>query len=532
MEYFSKKAPSSKEETSSPEQFKENCHWSHAAEKDSHTDGRKRGRKASKVTRKLVTGEAVNSNKDVVEAFSSQQKTFLHAELSAESSIITGILESNVTTTISDEWTEKEKDGAICADSVKFKSVLMNTNELSTIEFSRDEAKPVVTSTKNDWKRQQPEAKYSDPDGNEVDCILGDASIEVNMDEISALNSTTVTISFEDFVRSQDKIEEDTTEGQIKNETTVATEAEKMDSEQSNNQSEENVKSGKSSIQVSPRTVTIQAEVHIASPKSEAVKTVGKVASIFNQRKRRENPAELFASCHTEAGHQHPSHSLTVKRKSNVVLQEEDLELAVLEIDSTSKCSESQRKQFMAAFKQPSHDGYKTKPVKSQGKQKHFSEKILDTAEKNAGNNVNPPSTEQVSQAHQGNKTVQMKPARASRKAKEQKRAVTTSPAPTVVEEPVAKIFEDDDKSEEPTSSITCARRSIRKAVVRQSPETIPSPVRKNSKLNETMRHPVASSLPQESTIKMSTSKILKAKHGVFVAEMLCSPETEKSSIR
>ncbi|XP_047428636.1 ATPase family AAA domain-containing protein 5 isoform X2 [Mugil cephalus] len=519
MEYFSRKTPSSKK-TSSPDQSKENYQWSDAAETDSHTNGgkqptQKQGRKASKVTRKLVTGESGNSCEDMVEV--------LHTGRSAEASAITGILERNV----HDEWTGKGKDRATCVNSVKLKSVLMNTNELPMIVFSRDEAKLVNTSTKNDWKRQQQEAKSSDPDGNEVDCTLGDASMEVNPDEISMLNSSTVTVSFEDFVRSQDIIEEYTKERQGNNETVIPTE----DSEQFDNlKSEENVESGKSSIQVSPRTVTIQAEVHVMSSKPEANKTVTKIASIFNYRKGRGGPAELALSSHPEAGHQLPLSSLTVKRKSNVVLQEGDLE-GVLEIESTSRCSESERKQFMAAFKRPSTDGYKSKPVNGQGKQKESGEQVL---ERFADDNVNSPSAEQVSQAYQENKIVKVQPARAGRnKPKEEKKEVTTAHA--VVEEVVARIFEDDGKREEPqinlTSSIAGARRSIRKVVVRQSPETIPTSVRKNRKLNET-NDTVATSLPQDSTVKMSTSKTLKAKHGIFVAEMLCSLDTEESPIR
>ena len=63
-----------------------------------------------------------------------------------------------------------------------------------------------------------------------------------------------------------------------------------------------------------------------------------------------------------------------------MVLQEEDLELAVLESESTPKCTVVERKQFMAAFKQPSLDGSKPKPVKSQGKQKQPGEKNSDAA--------------------------------------------------------------------------------------------------------------------------------------------------------
>ncbi|XP_071329968.1 ATPase family AAA domain-containing protein 5 [Trachinotus anak] len=560
MDYFSRRASSSKEKTSSPEQSKENCQTSQFAEKQTSPvlavkqPSQKRGRKAIKAARKLVDTETVSSTEDVsclivedpheskdspAEVSSScgvlgSDTAALLAQLSAEACITAGTSERSATMTSSVVQVEKDSfknhdDGSGCGNNVKLKP------ELKSIPSSpagplRDKTKQVKTASRNSRKRNQEEAKQPEPEAEEKEpeTSLCDVSMEVNVDEASQLNNSTVTISFEDFVRSQsqDKDEEDIEDEQSKEEESkITTGPEEMDTDRL-----ENVGSGEPSIQVSPRTVTIQAEVHVVSPKQEAVKAVGKLASIFNKRKGAMSPAEVVASPHTEAAHQSPSTSLTVKRKSNVVLQEEDLELAVLESESMAKCSKVERKQFMAAFKQPSLDGSKTKPGKSQSKQKQPEEKNLDAADKVAEEqSAIPPPVERVPDASEENNVGKKKPARKSRKkAKEENLAVTTSPTATPVEEPVATIVDVEDKKEEP--SIPAVRRSRREAVVRQATETTPaSPVRKTRKQNESKD--VAAALP-ESPVKMSTPKTRRSKHGVFVAEMVCSPDTKESPIR
>ncbi|TMS14725.1 ATPase family AAA domain-containing protein 5 [Larimichthys crocea] len=320
-----------------------------------------------------------------------------------------------------------------------------------------------------------------------MESSLCDVSMEVNVDDNSQLNSSTVTISFEEFVRSQsqDRAEDDVEEDQSE----IVPEVEEMDTDQLN------VGSVEAPFQISPRTVTVQAEVHVVSPKQEA-KAVGRLASIFNRRRELTNPVEVVSSPHTEAGNQLPSISVTGKRKSNVVLQEEDLELYVLESESTPKCSETERKQFMAAFKQPSLDGSRTKPGKSQGKQKQPEEKVSDDADKvQEEDTVVTPSVEQApaaAAATEENKVAKKKPARRGRKkAKEEKEVVTDPPAAAApVEETVATIAEVDDKQRRASHHLNSLRP------------------------------------------KMSTPKTRRSKHGVFVAEMVCPPDTNQSPIR
>lgn len=546
MSYFSRTAPSSKEKTSSPEQAKENCQTSQPAEKLTgpvaavKQPSQKRGRKAIKAARKLVA-ETVSPTADdscliVEEQHESKESgaevtrscgvtgsdtAALLAQLSAEASVTAETSEKSPTVVVDVEQADKDEhheEGTRCESNGKPKSI-----PSSAAVPVKDKDKQVKTASRNSRKRSQQEAKQpeSEPEEKETVTSLRDVSMEVNVDEASQLNNSTVTISFEDFVRSQsqDKDDEDMNdEERSEEESKITVGAEEMDTDRL-----ENVAPGEPSLQVSPRTVTIQAEVHVVSPKQEPVKAVGKVASIFNKRKGATSPAGAVAAPpQTEAGLQQ------VKRKSNVVLQEEDLELAVLESESTPKCTAAEKKQFMAAFKQASLDGSKTKPGKSQAKQKQPEEKNLDAADKvTEEDGAIPPSVEQVPAASEENNGTKKKPVRKSRKkAKEENLAATTSPAAAPAEETLPTTVHADDKTEEP--STPAVRRSRREAVVRQATEiTQESPVRRTRKQNKSKD--AAAALP-ETPVKMSTPKIRRHKHGVFTAEIVSPPGKEEPS--
>ncbi|KAK5856413.1 hypothetical protein PBY51_008011 [Eleginops maclovinus] len=226
------------------------------------------------------------------------------------------------------------------------------------------------------------------------------------------------------------------------------------------------------------------------------------------------SPAEVVSSPQTEAGHQLPSASLTVKRTSNVVLQEEDLELAVLESESTPS---------------PALDGSKIKPGKSQGKQKQAGEKAADDADKVA-EEVTPASAEQVSAAVQENNAAKKKPPRKGRKkANEEKEPVAPPPA---AEETAAAVVElNDEPPIASTPSVPAVRRSRRDAAIRHAPEAPPSsPIRKTRKRNESKD---AAAVPlADSPANIPTSKTRKSKHGVYLAEVVCPPDTKGSPIR
>uniref|UniRef100_A0A665ULH2 ATPase family AAA domain containing 5a n=1 Tax=Echeneis naucrates TaxID=173247 RepID=A0A665ULH2_ECHNA len=353
--------------------------------------------------------------------------------------------------------------------------------------------------------------------------------MKVNVDEALQSNNSTVTISFEDFVRSQShKSEKGEDEQDKEKENQIMTGAEEIDTDQLENFGSEELPHNH---QGSPRLVTIQAEVHVHSPKQEAVKAVGKLASIFNKRKESMSPGEVLVSPHIEGGHQSFSTSLTVKRKSNVVLQEEDLELAVLETESTPKCTEAERKQFMAAFKQPSLDGAKTKPGKTQTKQKQPGEKNSDANDKVVEEDtVISISVEQIPAPSQETNIAEKKQARRSRKNAKEANLAVTSPAHTPAEETAATVVDVDIKKEEP--SVPALRRSRRGTVVRQAIEITPERlVRKPREQKESKNVPNAAAALPEIPVKMSTPKPRKSKHGVFVAEMVCPPDTKESPI-
>ncbi|XP_039908175.1 ATPase family AAA domain-containing protein 5 isoform X1 [Simochromis diagramma] len=568
MNYFSKRAPSCKEKTSSPEQTKE-AGRPHFAEKHNNPEtvkqlSQKRGRKTSKAARKLVGAEGVSSTEEsscvtVQESHESKDqavdavKSFgvlgsdtaaLLAQLSAESCIPAETSERNATKIITDEQAEKDDDQEDGSKCVELKTAL-NTIELSPIVPSKYEAKQVKTTPQNTRKRQQQEAKQSEPEEKEAETenSLRDVSTEVNVDESSQLNSSTVRISFEDFVRSQnqDDAEEDKEAEEVKDDDRKI----KIETKETNlgeldiSKSEENMVPKESpSFQVSPRTVTIQAQVHV-SPKQEPSKAVGKLASIFNRKKGAHSPAERFSPSLAEAGHQLPS--LTTKRKSNVVLQEEDLELAVLETESTPKCSEVERKQFMAAFKQPTADCSKSKPVKSQSKQKQPGEQSLDAADKAAeAETENLLTVEQTSQPSQGKKATKKKPAKkGGKKAKEGEETVSASPAAAEEETPNMTVEVEEKRPESPITtspSMPALRRSRREAVVQKTPETTPtSPLRKTRRQTQTESKDTdvtALPHPEDSPIKMSTPKTRTSKYGVFQSELMCPPDDKESPIR
>ncbi|KAF6721495.1 ATPase family AAA domain-containing protein 5 [Oryzias melastigma] len=345
MSYFCRKAPSSKEQTCPPEPSLENCQKPQAEEKQKKSEGKrqgsqKRGKKTGRAARELVTAESISNDVDC-----------MTVEKAPESKDSAAELQSNAVVDVTESDQVQKKDS-------KSKSALQ-MSELTP----RDESKSAKTSRKQRKKKPSP----LEPE-KEAEC---DVSAKVGNDDASCVKDSTVKISFEEFLRSQSKDEDD------KNEDEAILSEEKSTAEEMDiPKAEQHVDFLASPLQISPRTVTIQAEVHTISPNREEVKTVGKMASIFTQKRRSNSPVETGRSPPTDLGPKLSSPA--VKLKSNVVLQEEDLELYVLESDSAPKCSEAERKQFMAAFKQPSLDGPKSKPVKIQGKQKDAAEKTAD----------------------------------------------------------------------------------------------------------------------------------------------------------
>nr|XP_030143367.3 ATPase family AAA domain-containing protein 5 isoform X2 [Taeniopygia guttata] len=207
----------------------------------------------------------------------------------------------------------------------------------------------------------------------ECDAAVGDSSFEVPRDDgTSQVNNCIITVSFEDFLRSQgeNNVEEDRKPAMDTSGT--ANEMDKSDSISDPEKCEE-------SQQLPLRTVTVLAQVHSIPPKlapsNKEQKGSRKIASIFLKQKgcvgEKESSPALLDSEQTE--------QVTQKRKSNVVIEEEELELAVLEtggVDSLRpKCTLEEKHQFMKAFKQPTADVTKSGVKKAPGKQKQAAAK-------------------------------------------------------------------------------------------------------------------------------------------------------------
>lgn len=536
MDYFSRKGPSPTNRVSSPKQRKENCmtnkHTSPGAAPKQ--PAQKRGRKASKTARKLLetsTSCPLGDVSSLVVGDSDSKGScgvlgsdtaILLGQVCAESAVSSETSQSN-----SGGSYQQKKGPDPCGSHVKTKQDLKGIN-ISPILPSKDKYKKVRTAAGNSKKKKQLDEKSPESEVKETEKSLCDISTGVNVGDDSQLNDSTVTISFDDFVRSQSQDESTADESnelgeQSQSRVTIETEQRHIPN------TEENGK-------LSPQTITVQAEVHAVSHGEEA-KQAGKTKkpSIFTKIKGT-SPVETTSSPQTEAGHQ--SSPRSSKWKSNVVLAEKDIELAVLESASTLKCSQAERKQFMAAFKQPSLDCSKTKPGKIQGKQKQPGDKTADDAGKSEVNEeeaVVQSTSEKSTAALQDNREPKKKLARKRQKVAKEEKDGASLPADAAMEETEIMIVDsDDNREEQPTTStpsVPLVRRSKREAVVRKTSKTteLESPPSGTCR-PDTSKDTAASN--QNSPSKVSTTRRRKSKRGVFKAELVCPPDAKESPIR
>ncbi|KAM9044703.1 ATPase family AAA domain-containing protein 5 [Megaptera novaeangliae] len=199
---------------------------------------------------------------------------------------------------------------------------------------------------------------------NEIENTANDAESRDNITKTAQLNDSTITVSYEEFLKSHNESE---VEQAPDSTVSICIPSETVD---------DTVKSGcmtdpetyEISQQVRFKTVTVLAQVHPIPPKK-----TGKIPSIFLKQKQVEMENSLSD----------PENEQTIqKRKSNVVIHEEELELAVLEAGSSEavkpKCTLEERQQFMKAFRQPTSDALKNGVKKSSDKQKELNEKSLN----------------------------------------------------------------------------------------------------------------------------------------------------------
>ncbi|KAM6164714.1 ATPase family AAA domain-containing protein 5 isoform 2-T2 [Rhynchocyon petersi] len=225
-------------------------------------------------------------------------------------------------------------------------------------------------SLARELKKEGDDTKPTISLSNEMESTIDDTNLGDNVTEMADLNDNTITVSYEDFLKShkESKVE------QVPDSTASICVSDTVG---------ERVKSGcirdvetcEHPQQAHCKTVTVLAQVHPVPPKK-----TGKIASIFLKQKQVEME-NSFSDPESE-------HSVQ-KRKSNVVIQEAELELAVLEAGSSEavkpKCTLEERQQFMKAFRQPTSDALKNGVKKSSEKQKDLNEKSLHAEGKDHG---------------------------------------------------------------------------------------------------------------------------------------------------
>ncbi|XP_036050315.1 ATPase family AAA domain-containing protein 5 [Onychomys torridus] len=176
------------------------------------------------------------------------------------------------------------------------------------------------------------------------------------------LNKSTITVSYEEFLKSHkaarvEEIPDPAVPACVPSAPGEAVKSSEGESE---------------SCELSPhihlKTVTVLAQVHPTPPKKK-----GKIPPMFLKQKQLDLESSL-----SDPENEHTAQ----KRKSNVVIQEGQLELAVLEAGSSEalvpKCSMEERQQFMRAFRQPPSEMLKTGLKRPLEKQKDPSEKSVN----------------------------------------------------------------------------------------------------------------------------------------------------------
>ncbi|XP_051014050.1 ATPase family AAA domain-containing protein 5 [Acomys russatus] len=206
----------------------------------------------------------------------------------------------------------------------------------------------------------------------------------------AGLNKRTVTVSYEEFLKSHKAANVEELPDPV-----VLASVPSAPGEAVKSGSEGESESWELSPQAHLKTVTVLAQVHPTPPRKKR-----RIPPIFLKQKQ----LELESSLSDPENEQ-----TTQKRKSNVVVQEGHLELAVLEAGSTGasipKCSMEERQQFMRAFRQAPSETLKNGLKKPLEKQKDPSEKSENEGGNSSENSKENPNIQTVlnqgiSQAH------------------------------------------------------------------------------------------------------------------------------------
>ncbi|XP_060753427.1 ATPase family AAA domain-containing protein 5 [Tachysurus vachellii] len=431
----------------------------------------------------------------------------------------------NVTDTSSDE--RKAKD---TVQNPKRKNLASQTDDNSVDENASAQEGKCRIKKSVVRRNRKANVSQSEPCNTEQDQSLHDASMEVNVDETSVLSCSTVTVSFEEFLQSQMRNEHEVA-ADFKSDTCAA---EKSEAKSCTDASDP------VAAATSPRMLTVQAEVHPISPDLELIKGPQlKVASIFT-RSKKDSQIQDGKKPSSDNPQVNTDILPGLKRKSNVVLHEEDLELAVVESSSTPKCTQEERKQFMNAFKQPGLDGSKGKPSKGLSKSKPTKENASEMMEPEtkADETESDPTTLEQSTEQQKAKGSGKKRGRKSVKKKQTDQSeevpVTPKQDKPLMSVEVGKKKGDDSDMVVDDSDKQCVkelRRSTRDQTRRQAasaPERNPSPRKTRSR----EKPETSAACHQDDIVQVSTPKSHRPKKNVYRAEMLSPFDKRESPIR
>ncbi|XP_026064347.1 ATPase family AAA domain-containing protein 5 isoform X3 [Carassius auratus] len=428
-----------------------------------------------------------------------------------ESPSESAVKESN-TTVVQAQNSDKESDATEVDPDVV---MITNSAESSEQKSSLKQSRRKDCANRKSAVRRNREANVGCEGTKEGDA---DAQESVSADK----KSSTVTISFKDFLQDQSQVQE---------ESNAIPKTDTTDTSSEGNLCTDQSDSAVGPLQASPRTLTIQAEVHPVSPdQHESVKEL-KVASIFSRNKKSHLKEDKSLSDPTPEVK--PDVLPDLKRKSNVVLLEEDLELDVVESSPSPKSTEAERKQFMNAFKQPSLDGFKSKTNKGQSKQIHVHEKVPEEAdkedEKSLENKTDVTSSEQHEEQTScpGGKKKRVRKSGKKGQAKKAEDAPAETPKPEETPKEVGNESSpaDNDKSEKAVREL---RRSTRELSRKQSAAVLNTTPQKKGRQEDTVKDDETQNTPSLA----STPKARRPKKGIYRAEMLCPPDKKGSPIR
>ncbi|KFP48509.1 ATPase family AAA domain-containing protein 5, partial [Cathartes aura] len=395
-------------------------------------------------------------------------------------------------------------------------------------------------------KETEDKKKMVSPTRAECNATISDSSFEVHTDDkMSQVNNSIITVSFEDFLKSQgennvDHVEEDTKP--TMDNSAAANEMDKSDSDP---------EKCEESQQLPLRTVTVLAQVHSIPPKLAPLhkeqKGSRKIASIFFKQKgcvgEKESSPPLLDSEQTE--------QITQKRKSNVVIEEEELELAVLETAGSDslkpKCTLEERHQFMKAFRQPTSDVIKSGVKKAPGKQKQAIGKSSkekqgpeDDIASSKGLESGVPEDYLDKYTHsspENNRTKTKRPKKFQKKGNRRRKASETKETNVLNtsnynedEDPGANVLTKENTSDVRISSspkVNDLRRSLRQKKIKTSKNVTPKKTRIRNTFSE---HELSGCPLQTSTPKASEQSLKKS--NVYKAEVITVPFDGNSPIR